>query len=117
MERKYPAGMFWFSVLTNFLFHFFYLFLPGFVLCIAGIWVKSCLRIGLAILLLDLGLSIVEQMRIRKALLTSTNPDVKDLVDALCGPGGLEDFGKVLDERIKSAQAADTTEEQTDHEQ
>ncbi len=117
MERRYPAKMFWFSVLTNFLFRFFYLSLPGFLLCIVGIWVKSCLRIGLAILLLDLILSIVEQMRIRKALLTSTNPDVAELVDALCGPGGLEDFGKVLDERIKAAKTVDTSEEQTDYEQ
>lgn len=109
--------MFWFSVLTNFLFHFFYLALPGLILCIVGIWAKTCLRIGLAILLLDLILSIVEQMRIRKALLTSTNPDVKDLVDALCGPGGLEDFGKVLDERIRSAKAEESTGEQTDYEQ
>ena len=78
---------------------------------------KSCLGIGLVILLLDLFLSIVEQMRIRKAILESTHPDVQDLVDALCGPGGLEEFGKVLDERIRSAQAVIPTEEQNDHEQ
>ena len=49
MERKYPTKMFWFFVLTNFLFHFFYLSVPGIILCIVGIWVKDCLWIGLAI--------------------------------------------------------------------
>ena len=51
--------MFWFFVLTNFLFHFFYLSVPGIILCIVGIWVKSCLWIGLAILGLDVILSIM----------------------------------------------------------
>lgn len=103
MERKYPTKMFLFFVLTNFLFHFFYLSLPGIILCIVGIWVKPCLWIGLAILLLDLILSVIEQMRIRKAAITpSDNPQFNELMDAFCSPGGLDAFGKVLDERIMS---------------
>ena len=111
MERKYPAKMFWFFVLTNFLFHFFYLSLPGIILCVVGIWVKPCLWAGVAILLLDLILSILEQMRIRKAAVTpSSNPEFNELMDAFCGPGGLDGVGKVLDEKIKSAQSVEPHE-------
>ncbi len=100
MERKYPTKMFWFFVLTNFLFHFFYLSVPGIILCIVGIWVKDCLWIGLAILGLDVILSIIEQLRIRKAAVTpSDNPEFNELMDAFCSQGGLEAFRKVLDEK------------------
>ena len=103
--------MFWFFVLTNFLFHFFYLSVPGIILCIVGIWVKSWLWIGLAILGLDVILSIIEQLRIRKAAVTpSDNPEFDELMDAFCSPGGLEAFGKVLDEKIKSSSAAEFQE-------
>lgn len=103
MERKYPTKMFWLFVLTNFLFHFFYLSVPGIILCIVGIWVKSCLWIGLAILGLDLILSIIEQLCIRKAALTpSDNPEFNELMDAFCGPGGLEALGKLLDEKMET---------------
>ena len=103
--------MFWFFVLTNFLFHFFYLSVTGIILCIVGIWVKSCLWIGLAILGLDMILSIIEQLRIRKAAVTpSDNPEFNELMDAFCSPGGIEAFGKVLDEKIKSSSAAEFQE-------
>lgn len=113
MERKYPTKMFLLFVLTNFLFHFFYLFVPGVILCIVGIWVKSCLWIGLAILGLDLILSIIEQLRISKAVITpNDNPEVNELFDAFCGPGGLEAFGKVLDNQIKSTPPVEPQEEE-----
>ena len=111
MEREYPTKMFWLFVLTNFLFHFFYLSIPGIILCIVGIWVKSCLWIGLAILGLDVILSIIEQLRIRKAAVTpSDNTEFNELMDAFCGPGGFEAFGKVLDEKNKSSSAAESQE-------
>ena len=101
MERKYPTKMFWFFVLTNFLFHFFYLSVPGIILCIVGIWVKSCLWIGLAILGLDVILSIIEQLRIRKAAVTpSDNPEFNELMGAFYGPNGLESVRKIVDTKI-----------------
>lgn len=112
MERKYPTKMFWFFVLTNFLFHFFYLSLPGIILCVVGIWVKSCLWIGLAILLLDLILSIIEQMRIRKAAITpSDNPDFNEFMDAFCGPDGLAAVKKLADEKIAASSPINSNEE------
>ena len=113
MERKYPTKMFLFFVLTNFLFHFFYLSVPGIILCIVGIWVKACLWIGLAILGLDVILSIIEQLRIRKAAVKpSDNPEFNELMDAFCSQGGLEAFGKVLDKKIKSSPAVESQEEE-----
>ena len=46
MKRKYPAKMFLLFVLTNFLFRFFYLFIPGTVLCVVGIWSQTYLYVG-----------------------------------------------------------------------
>lgn len=101
MERKYPTKMFWLFVLTNFLFHFFYLSIPGIIFCIVGIWVKSCLWIGLAILGLDVILSIIEQLRLRKAAVTpSDNPEFNELMDAFCSPDGLEAVRKIVDAKI-----------------
>ena len=103
MERKYPAKMFWLFVLTNFLFHFFYLSIPGIILCIVGIWVKSCLWVGLAILGLDVILSIIEQLRIRKAAITpNDDPEFNELMDAFCGPDGLDAVRRIVDAKIAS---------------
>lgn len=113
MERKYPTKMFWFFVLTNFMFHFFYLSVPGIILCIVGIWVKSCLWIGFAILGLDVILSIVDQLRIRKvAVAHSDNQEFNELMDTFCNSGGFEAFGKVLDEKIKSSPIIESQEEE-----
>ena len=113
MKRKYPAKFFWLFVLTNFLFHFFYLSIPGIILCIVGIWVRICLWIGLAILGLDFILSIIEQLRIRKAAITpSNNPELNELMDAFCGPDGLNAVGKIVDKKIKSTPPVDSQEEE-----
>jgi hypothetical protein len=42
--------------------------------------------------------------------MTSDHPDVRDLMDAFCGPEGLAGFGKVLEEKIQ-AQKAEESEE------
>ena len=103
MERKYPTKMFWLFVLTDFLLHFFYLSIPGIILCIVGIWAKPCLWIGLAILGLDVILSITEQLRIRKAAVTpSDNPEFNELMDAFCSPDGLEAVRRIVDAKIEA---------------
>ena len=95
--------MFWLFVLTNFLFRFFYLSIPGIILCIVGIWVKSCLWIGLAMLGLDVILSIIEQLRIRKAaVIPSNNPEFNELLDAFCGPDGLAAVKRIVDAKIEA---------------
>ncbi len=114
MKRKYPTKMFFFFVLTNFLFHFFYLSVPGIVLCIVGIWSKLCLWIGLAILGLDLILSIIEQLRLRRTAITpSDNLDFNEMMDAFCGPDGLEAVRKIVDAKIESTPPVKSQEEES----
>ena len=113
MERKYPTKMFWLFVLTNFLFHFFYLSIPGIILCIVGIWAKPCLWIGLAILGLDVILSIIEQLRIRKAAVTpSDNPEFNELMDAFCSPDGLEAVRRIVDAKIEATPPVKSQEDE-----
>ena len=42
----------------------------------------------------------------------SDNPEFNELMEAFCGPGGLEAFGKVLDEKMKSNPVAESQEEE-----
>ena len=113
MQRKYPTKMFWLFVLTNFLFHFFYLSIPGIILCFFGIWVRSCLWIGLSILGLDVILSIIEQLRIREAAVTpSDNPEFNELMDAFCGPDGLEAVRKIVDAKIGATSSVKNQEDE-----
>jgi hypothetical protein len=114
MERKYPTKMFLFFIFTNFVFHYFYLFVPGLILCIVGIWTKACLWIGLAVLGLDLILSVIEQLNIRNAALTpSDNPEFNELMDAFCSPDGPEALKKVMDEKIKSTSPVEPEEDES----
>ena len=111
MKRKYPAKIFWFNALMNFLFHFFYLFISGAILCIIGIWVKTCLIIGLIIIGLDLMLSIIEQLHIRKvALSTSDNPEFNRLMDQFYGTDDPDAIKKFIEEKISSTQPFDPDE-------
>ena len=87
-NRKYPTSLFIIGLITNILFHFFWLFIPGIILLIIGIFVKPCLYIGLALLLIDIVLSLIEQLRIRQAFLEeSDNPAFREFQDALSTDG------------------------------
>lgn len=99
MNRKYPLKMFLFGLCLNFFIRYALLFLPGLLLCIIGTWSKKCLAIGLALWLVDLVLSVVEQLRIRKATLSeSDNEEFNELMDAFYGP---DSFGALMEERKK----------------
>lgn len=104
MKRKYPPKLFWIGFIGNFIVRSFYLFFPGLILCIIGIWVRVCLWIGLGLLVLDAVINLVDQLKLRKTALTpSDNPEFNALMEALTGPGGLDAFGKLMEERIKNA--------------
>ena len=83
-DRKYPLSLFITGVLTNMLFHFFWLSIPCVIIFILSFFIRSLSSIGLLILILDLILSIAEQFKIRKAFLTdSDNPDFQKFQEAL----------------------------------
>ena len=113
MERKYPKNLFLFFVISDFICHFFYLFVPGVILCIVGIWARTCLWIGLGILGIDIILSVIDQLNIRRVSLTeSDNPRFNELMDAFYGPGGkMEDLKSIIDARINEADPFEQDEE------
>lgn len=100
--RKYPPNLFLIGLITNIIFHFFWLFVPSFVLMMVGIFSKPCLFVGLALLLLDLILSFAEQMRIRKAFLQdSDNPEFQQFQDALSKDGNwINNIKDFVEEKI-----------------
>ncbi|MBQ8780456.1 MAG: hypothetical protein IJZ72_02090 [Oscillospiraceae bacterium] len=109
-KRKYPAFLFVTGIITNFLFHFFYLFVPAFILLIIGIWVKVCGYIALALLVLELLLSVIEQLRIRKAFL-SDSPDsaFRELQEVFDKDGDWrENMKEIADSKIRENNNQDT---------
>ena len=93
-NRKYPTSLFIIGFITNILFHFFWLFIPCIILLIVGIFVKPCLYVGLALLLIDILLSLIEQFRIRQAF-----------QDALSKDGNWRDnIGEILNQKISDPQ-------------
>ena len=107
-KRKYPAKMFLIGLIGNFLFHYIYLFLPGVILSIIGIWSKVCLCIGLAMRILDLIFSISDQIQIRKACLSaSDNPDVNRIMDIFYGTDNSETFQDFIEEKMHSTPSGD----------
>lgn len=101
MNRKYPFTLFLLMVLVNFVIRYFYLFLPGLVLNIIGIWSRHCLAIGLALWILDLILSVIEQLRIRKtALEEHDNEDLNAFLDAAYDPDDPNSVQEILQEKI-----------------
>ena len=105
-NRKYPTSLFIVGFITNILFHFFWLFIPCVILLIIGMFVKTCLYIGLALLLIDILLSLIEQFRIRQAFLEeSDNPDFRAFQDALSKGGNWRDnIGELLNQKMSDPQ-------------
>ena len=105
-NRKYPTSLFIIGFITNILFHFFWLFIPCVILFIIGIFVKPCLYISLVLLLIDIVLSLIEQLRIRQAFLEeSNNPDFRAFQDALSKDGSWKDnMGEFLNQKMSDPQ-------------
>ena len=105
-NRKYPTSLFMIGFITNILFHFFWLFIPCIILLIVGIFVKPCLYVGLALLLIDILLSLIEQFRIRQAFLKeSDNPDFQAFQDALSKDGNWrENIGEFFNQKMSDPQ-------------
>lgn len=103
MNRKYTHKQFVLGVIINFFIFHFYLFIPGLILLLIGTGVKICLHIGLAFLILDLILSVMEQLRIRNAILSdSDNPEFNELMDAYCDPNDTDAFKEIIEEKIRT---------------
>ena len=105
-NRKYPTSLLVIGFITNIVFHFFWLFVPSIILLIIGLFSKTCLNIGSALLFLDIILSLIEQIRIRQTCLKeSDNPDFKELQDALSKDGNwVENIGELVERKRADSQ-------------
>ncbi len=103
-NRKYPISLFIFGFLMNVVFRFWVLFVLGIVFSIVGIFVKSFVNIGLAILLLDVALSFVEQMRLRQTFLEeSDDSDFEAFKDMMSKDGNwMENVRGFLNDKISN---------------
>lgn len=112
MKRKYPFKLFLMMVLLNFTIRHFYFFLPGLVLSIIGIWNQTCLALGLALLLVDLIVSVVEQLQIRKtALEKSENEEFNELMDAAFASDDPDAFRRIIEEKLPPVSAEEAQEQ------
>lgn len=113
MNRKYTLKQFVLGIIICFFIFHFYLFIPGLILLLIGTRVEVCLHIGLALLILDLILSIIEQLRIRKSILSdSDNPEFNELMDAYYDPNHAGAFKEKIDEKIRiAAEESDVNQE------
>ena len=107
--KKYPTGLLVIGFLTNVLLRYFWLFVPAAVLLIVGCFYPVCLYIGAAILLLDIVLSLVMQLKIRKAFLAeSDNSDFKEFQQALSEEGDWkENVEELVSQKITDAEDKD----------
>lgn len=101
MEKKYPKDLFWIGFITNIFGRFFFLFFPTVVLLIIGIWNKTCLVIGVFLLLIDVIVSFIEQIRIRKATLESNNPNFDEFQEAILSDNWRDNIKDIVDEKIE----------------
>ena len=116
-NRKYPTSLFIIGFMTNILFHFFWLFIPCIILLIVGIFVKPCLYVGLALLLIDILLSLIEQFRIRQAFLKeSDNPDFQAFQDALSKDGNWRDnLNDFLNEKMSGPENQEESDDENEY--
>lgn len=107
MKKKYPASLFWTGFCLNLIGKFFYLFFLALILMIIGIWVKVCLMIGLALLVLDVILSLAEQLVLRRTTLKSENSNFAEFQEAILSNDWRENVKELVEEKINAASSED----------
>lgn len=96
--KKYNPTLFFAGFFMNIIKNY-YIFFPGIILCIAGIWVKVCLFIGLFLLLLDIIFSLFEQIRIKHAVEHNDDLNFKPWAEAMMA----EDWKKSIQNLVNDA--------------
>ena len=100
-ERKYPSKLFVIGFLFGVIIYRFYLFVPSIILLIAGTFVKPCYYIGCLILLIDLVISFIWQIRIRNLVLNDNdNPSIQRFQEAFTEDKPLDEVIDVVDDII-----------------
>ena len=114
MKRKYPLSLFLWGALLTFLFRHRYLFISSILLLIAGIWNDWLRSLGLALLVINLVLSITDQLSARHTLLNSEAFD-SEWKDAVCSPNWPKNIAELAAKKIAEHEGIDLDESE-DHE-
>lgn len=99
--KKYNWKLFWLGFLMNLMKKFF-LFIPGLVLCIIGIWINPCLYIGIALFVFDAVISYAEQWQMKKTVESNDNPDFQQWADIMTQDDWQEEIKKAINDRIEN---------------
>lgn len=104
MDKKYPLSLFISGFIMNLILRYFYLFVPSLILIVVGIWIDMCKTIGFVLLLIDIIISLIEQLSIRKTTLEETdNEDFKRFQEAILSENWQDNVKDLVDEKIKEA--------------
>ena len=115
MKRQYNKTLFWMGFVMN-LTKNVLLLLPGIVLCLIGLWVRPCLYIGAALLAIDVVFSLIEQLRIKKTVETSTNPNFEPWAEIMSKDNWSEALINAVNEKTAQQRSADPGADQQDAE-
>ncbi|MBQ8831312.1 MAG: hypothetical protein IJ017_06910 [Oscillospiraceae bacterium] len=107
--RKYNNNLFWTGVLMNIFANV--IFFVAVVLCIAGIWNKNSLYIGLVLLVVDVIAAFIKQLRIKNTVETSTNPNFEKWAEIMSKDNWREEMGNAVDNKIKERQEKEDTDD------
>lgn len=109
MDKKYPIGLFIFGFLLN-LIKNYYLLIPGIILAIIGIWIKTSLLIGVSLLIIDIILAFSEQIYLKKACDISDNPNFQPVKDAIMDKNWRKSIIELVEHKIKEYELEDNQE-------
>ncbi len=99
-KQKYPIDLFVMGFFMNFIKNFF-LLIPAIVLIVIGIWVKWCLIIGCSLFVVDIVFSLIEQIKIRNAAITSDNPNFAPWQEAMLSPNWKDNIRNMTEDVIE----------------
>jgi hypothetical protein len=100
--KKYPVSLFIIGFLMNLTKNFF-LLLSGLILLFIGIWVNWCFTVGVALLLIDVIISLLEQITIMNTTLNSDNPNFKEIQDAVLSPDWKDNVKDLVQSKIEDS--------------
>lgn len=100
MNKKYPTSLFFAGVLMN-LTKNFYLFIPGVILLLIGLWNKACLSFGALLLFVDIVVSFVEQLKIKNVCETSDDPNFLSIQDAILDKNWRKNIIEMTEQRMR----------------
>ena len=107
-DRKYPLSLFMMGFISNMLFRYWFILLLAIILLFIGIWNENFIRLGIIFLGVDIGLSLVEQWRIRKTILEeSDNPDFREFQDAVLSGDWKQNVKDMVESKIQEENEID----------